>query len=104
MGGFTDPLLGKSSALVWNPYKVNKSAPFSGQIVFPVLLADLLHHEKIHEIKKRPEFFKTDFKSSKRGHFMHSRLKIFMKKYTFKWELKYLEMNKKLIHKKRDKF
>lgn len=97
MGGFTDPLLGKSSALVWNPYKVNKSAPFSGQIM-------LLLHEKIHEIKKRPEFFKTDFKSSKRGHFMHSRLKIFMKIYTFKWELKYLEMNKKLIHKKRDKF
>lgn len=56
------------------------------------------------KLRKDQSSSKLNFKSSKRGHFMHSRLKIFMKIYTFKWELKYLEMNKKLIHKKRDKF
>lgn len=36
---------------------------------------------------------------------MYFWLKIFMKIYIFKWELKYLEMNKKFIYKKKcDKF
>lgn len=60
--------------------------------------------KKIYEIKKRLEFFKIDFKSFKRGYFMYFWLKIFMKIYIFKWELKYLEMNKKFIYKKCDKF
>lgn len=35
---------------------------------------------------------------------MYFWLKIFMKIYIFKWELNYLEMNKKFIYKKCDKF
>lgn len=58
-GGFTDPLLGKSSALVWNPYKVNKS----GQIMFP--LEGQLYYLRIYYFIKKFMKLRKDQSSSK---------------------------------------